>query len=141
MQFSDTQTQINTRPWNRALAADDNTKTATPIKTTQKRSNPVIRIDQKEQAMQRSTYNAMSSHTCSSSQDDVQYYRLDGFDGYSDSVLYQVVPAGRNFFHIREVLSGRIRGFRSDHVKACELAKKLEAMLQAPHAAIVSSAR
>ncbi|KJZ52478.1 hypothetical protein VC36_02595 [Pseudomonas marginalis] len=65
---------------------------------------------------------------------------MNGFGGYSDSVLYQVVPAGRNFFHIREVLSGRIKGFRSDHVKACELAKKLEALLQASHSAIVSSA-
>lgn len=81
--------------------------------------------------MQRSAYNAMSSHTRSSCQDGAQYYRLNGFEGYSDSILYQVVPAGRNFFHIREVLSGRIKGFRSDHVKACELAKKLEAMLQA----------
>ncbi|MBN2992830.1 hypothetical protein JWR97_17620 [Pseudomonas cedrina subsp. fulgida] len=79
--------------------------------------------------MQRSAYNAMPSHTHSSRQDGVQYYRLNGFDGYSDSVLYQVVPAGRNFFHIREVLSGRIKGFRSDHVKACELAKQLEAGL------------
>ncbi|MGY2195139.1 hypothetical protein [Pseudomonas pergaminensis] len=91
--------------------------------------------------MQRSTYSAMSSHTRSSRQDEAQYYRLNGVDGYSDSVLYQVVPAGRNFFHIREVLSGRIKGFRSDHVKACELAKKLEAMLQTAHGAFVSSAR
>ena len=90
--------------------------------------------------MQRSPYSAMSSHTRSFCQDSAQYYRLNGFGGYSDSVLYQVVPAGRNFFHIREVLSGRIKGFRSDHVKACELAKKLEALLQASHSAIVSSA-
>ncbi|MCD7041243.1 MULTISPECIES: hypothetical protein [Pseudomonas fluorescens group] len=90
--------------------------------------------------MQRSPYSAMSSHTRSSCQDSAQFYRLNGFGGYSDSVLYQVVPAGRNFFHIREVLSGRIKGFRSDHVKACELAKKLEALLQASHSAIVSSA-
>ncbi|UII73783.1 hypothetical protein LVW35_11640 [Pseudomonas sp. HN11] len=91
--------------------------------------------------MQRSPDNAMSSHTPSSCQSEPQYYRLDGYDGYSDSVLYQVVPAGRNFFHIREVLSGRIKGFRSGHVKACELAKNLETMLHAPHGAIVSSAR
>lgn len=91
--------------------------------------------------MQRSTYNAMSSRTHSSRQAEAQYYRLGGFDGYSDSVLYQVVPAGKNFFHIREVLSGRIKGFRSGHVKACELAKTLEAQLQAPHGAVVSSAR
>ncbi|MGY2140668.1 hypothetical protein ACW9I8_29005 [Pseudomonas reactans] len=91
--------------------------------------------------MQRSTYNAMSSHTRSSCQGEAQYYRSGGFEGYSDSVLYQVVPAGRNFFHIREVLSGRIKGFRSDHVKACELAKKLEAQLHASHGAVVLSAR
>ena len=91
--------------------------------------------------MQRSTYNAMSSHTRSSCQGEAQYYRSGGFEGYSDSVLYQVVPAGRNFFHIREVVSGRIKGFRSDHVKACELAKKLEAQLQASHGAVVLSAR
>lgn len=91
--------------------------------------------------MQRLPYSAMSSHTRSSCQGDAQYYRLNGFDGYSDSVLYQVVPAGRNFFHIREVLSGRIKGFRSDHVKACELARQLETLLQAPHGAIVSSGR
>jgi hypothetical protein len=40
------------------------------------------------------------------------------------------VPAGRNFFHIREITSGRVLGFRSDHIKACQLAKELEATLQ-----------
>jgi hypothetical protein len=54
-------------------------------------------------------------------------------------VLYQVVPAGRNFFHIMEVTSGRIKGFRSNHIRACELAKTLEAALHAPHGGIVSS--
>ncbi|AYF48411.1 hypothetical protein NTD80_00955 [Pseudomonas sp. 13B_2.1_Bac1] len=89
--------------------------------------------------MQRPTYDTLSSNTRSSCQDEAQYYRLRGYDGYSDSVLYQVVPAGRNFFHIREVLSGRIRGFRSNHIKACELAKELEAVLHQPHGGIVSS--
>ena len=79
--------------------------------------------------MQRLIDDAMSSHNRSSSQHEAQYYRLRGCDGYLDSVLYQVVPAGRNFFHIREVLSGRIKGFRSDHNKACALAKELEALL------------
>lgn len=89
--------------------------------------------------MQRLIYDAMSSHNRSSSQHETQYYRLRGCDGYSDSVLYQVVPAGRNFFHIREVLSGRIKGFRSDHIQACELAKKLEAILHESAGGIVSS--
>ena len=90
--------------------------------------------------MQRPLYDAMSSRPHPSCQDGVQYYRLRDHDGYSDSVLYQVVPAGRNFFHIREVLSGRIKGFRSDHIQACELAKELEASLHVPHGVIVSSA-
>jgi hypothetical protein len=38
-----------------------------------------------------------------------------------------------------EVTSGRIRGFRSNHTRACELAKKLEASLHTVHGAIVSS--
>lgn len=89
--------------------------------------------------MQRPPYDVRSSHTRPSCHDEAQYYRLRGYDGYLDSVLYQVVPAGRNFFHIREVISGRIKGFRTDHIQACELAKKLEASLQAHHGGIVSS--
>lgn len=89
--------------------------------------------------MQRPPYEAMLSRNRSSSQDEAQYYRLRGYEGYLDSILYQVVPAGRNFFHIREVLSGRVKGFRSDHIQACALAKKLEANLNPHHGAIVSS--
>ncbi len=89
--------------------------------------------------MQRPPYEAMLSRNRSSSQDEAQYYRLRGYEGYLDSILYQVVPAGRNFFHIREVLSGRIKGFRSDHIQACALAKKLEANLNTHHGVIVSS--
>ncbi|WP_164485254.1 hypothetical protein [Pseudomonas sp. R2-37-08W] len=54
-------------------------------------------------------------------------------------MLYRVVPAGRNFFHIQEVTSGRIKGFRSDHTKACALAKALEANLYSLHGTLVSS--
>lgn len=86
--------------------------------------------------MQRRHYQATSSGTRSSCPDERQYYCLPSLEGYSNSVLYQVVPAGRNFFHILEVTSGRIRGFRSNHIKACELAKQLEASL---HDGIVSS--
>ncbi|WP_167498019.1 hypothetical protein [Pseudomonas nabeulensis] len=85
--------------------------------------------------MQRPTYEAIPTRTHSSCQDRAQYYRLHGCDGNLDCVLYQVVPAGRNFFHIREVLSGRIKGFRSDHIQACELAKELEARLHTHHGA------
>ena len=89
--------------------------------------------------MQRRQHDATSSGTHFSCQDERQYYCLQSHDGYSISVLYQVVPAGRNFFHILEVTSGRIKGFRSNHTRACELAKKLEASLHASHGAIVSS--
>ena len=80
--------------------------------------------------MQRRQHEATSCHTRSTLHDERQYYCVQGLYGYSNSVLYQVVPAGRNFFHIREVTSGRVLGFRSDHIKACQLAKELEATLQ-----------
>lgn len=89
--------------------------------------------------MQPRQHNAASSSTHSSCQDERQYYCLQSLSGYSNSVLYQVVPAGRNFFHIREVTSGRIKGFRSDHIQACQFAKELEASLYGPQGAIVSS--
>ncbi|KTC62844.1 hypothetical protein AO262_34520 [Pseudomonas fluorescens ABAC62] len=79
--------------------------------------------------MQRRQYDATSSRIRSSCQEEHQYYCLRSPTGYPSSVLYQVVPAGRGFFHIREVISGRIKGFRSDHIQACELAKRLEAAL------------
>ncbi|MBA1292764.1 hypothetical protein G7025_05290 [Pseudomonas lurida] len=79
--------------------------------------------------MQRSHDPATSFNTRSACTDARQYYCVQSLNGYSNSVLYQVVPAGRDFFHIMEVTSGRIRGFRSGHGKACELAKQLEAML------------
>ena len=89
--------------------------------------------------MQTHQHNAMSSRTRSSCPDERQYYCLGSSGGYSHSVLFQVVPAGRNFFHILEVNSGQIKGFRSNHTKACELAKQLEASLHALHGRIVSS--
>ncbi|MCR4542081.1 hypothetical protein NUV89_27155 [Pseudomonas sp. 18.1.10] len=89
--------------------------------------------------MQPRQHNTASASTHSSRHDERQYYCLQSLSGYSNSVLYQVVPAGRNFFHIREVTSGRVIGFRSDHIRACKLAKELEASLYGPHGAIVSS--
>lgn len=86
--------------------------------------------------MQRLQPKATSPQTRSSWQDERQYYCLHSHNGYSNSVLYQVIPAGRDFFHILEVTSGRIMGFRSNHLRACELAKKLETSL---HSGIVSS--
>ena len=89
--------------------------------------------------MQPRQHEATSSRTRSSCQDERQYYCLQSHNGYCNSVLYQVVPAGRNFFHILEVTSGRIKGFRSNHTQACALAKELEANLHAFQGAIVSS--
>jgi len=65
--------------------------------------------------------------------DERQFYSLYTHDSCLHSVLYRVIPAGRNFFHIVEVPSGRIKGFRSGHRQACELARQLEAILQKPH--------
>jgi hypothetical protein len=39
---------------------------------------------------------------------------------------FQVVLAGNAFFHIKEISTGHVRGFRSDHNEACALARKLE---------------
>ncbi|WP_300634459.1 hypothetical protein [Pseudomonas sp.] len=89
--------------------------------------------------MQRRQHEATSFHTRSSIRDERQYYCLVAPDGYSNSVLYRVVPAGKNFFHIQEVTSGRIKGFRSDHTQACALAKALEANLHRLHGTHVSS--
>ncbi len=82
-----------------------------------------------------------SRGTRSPGPDKHPYYCLPHTDEYSNSVLYQVVPAGRNFFHILEVTSGRIRGFRSGHIKACELARKLETSLHQTHGGFVSSSQ
>ncbi|WP_237882009.1 hypothetical protein [Pseudomonas sp. PGPR40] len=40
---------------------------------------------------------------------------------------FQVVLAGNAFFHIREISTGRVRGFRANHNEACALARSLEA--------------
>ncbi|UVM52631.1 MULTISPECIES: hypothetical protein [unclassified Pseudomonas] len=39
---------------------------------------------------------------------------------------FQVVLAGNAFFHIREISTGRVRGFRGNHNDACALARSLE---------------
>ena len=44
--------------------------------------------------------------------------------------LFQVIPAGNAFFHIREKSTGRVRGFREDHNAACALARSLESRIE-----------
>lgn len=39
---------------------------------------------------------------------------------------FQVVLAGNAFFHIKEISTGHVRGFRSNHNDACALARRLE---------------
>jgi len=40
---------------------------------------------------------------------------------------FRVVLAGNAFFHIKEISTGRVRGFRGNHNEACALARSLEA--------------
>ncbi|MGL6245565.1 hypothetical protein [Pseudomonas sp.] len=39
---------------------------------------------------------------------------------------FQVILAGNAFFHIKEISTGRVRGFRGSHNEACALARSLE---------------
>jgi hypothetical protein len=39
---------------------------------------------------------------------------------------FQVILAGNCFFHIKEISTGRVRGFRGNHNEACALARTLE---------------
>ncbi|SDU91801.1 hypothetical protein [Pseudomonas mucidolens] len=70
--------------------------------------------------------------TLSSPVADVVFYSVDINSRCLDSVLYRVVPAGKDFFHILEIPSGRIKGFRRGHNQACALARELEAMMYRP---------
>lgn len=42
---------------------------------------------------------------------------------------YRVVLAGKSFFHIKEISTGLVRGFRCDHNQACHLAQRLDEAL------------
>jgi len=53
-------------------------------------------------------------------------YRLEVPQGYRNTLRCHVIPAGRDFFHIRELDSGRTLGFRCGHLAACALARQLE---------------
>jgi hypothetical protein len=56
----------------------------------------------------------------------VLFYALESEPEQLPSARYQVLLAGKNFFHIKEISTGRVRGFRRDHNEACALAKTLE---------------
>ncbi|PAM82055.1 hypothetical protein CES87_20695 [Pseudomonas sp. ERMR1:02] len=42
---------------------------------------------------------------------------------------FQVILAGNAFFHIKEISTGHVRGFRGDHNEACALARLLESRI------------
>jgi len=57
---------------------------------------------------------------------DKPFYPLEPGAEYLPLLRFQVVPAGKNFFHIKEASTGCVRGFRRNHNEACALAKTLE---------------
>ncbi|WP_137806893.1 hypothetical protein [Pseudomonas sp. G(2018)] len=42
---------------------------------------------------------------------------------------FQVILAGNAFFHIKEISTGHVRGFRANHNEACALARSLESRI------------
>ncbi|WP_433740184.1 hypothetical protein [Pseudomonas putida] len=42
---------------------------------------------------------------------------------------FQVILAGNAFFHIKEMSTGHVRGFRVNHNEACALARSLESRI------------
>jgi hypothetical protein len=42
---------------------------------------------------------------------------------------FQVILAGNAFFHIKEISTGHVRGFRGNHNEACALARALESRI------------
>ncbi|MNF77227.1 hypothetical protein D3C84_593670 [compost metagenome] len=40
--------------------------------------------------------------------------------------LVQVIPCGRDFFHLKDAYSGKVLGFRCGHRQACAAARDLE---------------
>jgi hypothetical protein len=64
--------------------------------------------------------NAPSAHR------EALFYALTSAFDHIPLIRYQVILAGTNFFHIKEISTGRVRGFRRNHNEACALAKTLE---------------
>ena len=58
------------------------------------------------------------------------FYRLKPDEGYRPSQRYEVIPVSGGFFHIREAVTGRVKGFRCTHNTACALARQLETTQQ-----------
>ncbi|AWY39794.1 hypothetical protein DKY63_07715 [Pseudomonas putida] len=52
--------------------------------------------------------------------------RLELSPHLPETPRFQVLLAGNAFFHIKEISTGHVRGFRIDHNEACALARALE---------------
>lgn len=39
---------------------------------------------------------------------------------------YRIIPVGREFFHIVDTRTSKVKGFRRDHNEACAFARRLE---------------
>jgi len=40
--------------------------------------------------------------------------------------MYRVIPAGKAFYHVVEIATNRVIGYRRQHADACALARRLE---------------
>jgi hypothetical protein len=40
--------------------------------------------------------------------------------------MYRVIPAGKAFYHVVEIATNRVIGYRRQHADACALARQLE---------------
>lgn len=54
------------------------------------------------------------------------FYRLIGRSEPLTPFRMVVKPAGRDFFHVVDIRTDRVMGFRRDHNEACALARQLE---------------
>jgi alpha-D-ribose 1-methylphosphonate 5-triphosphate synthase subunit PhnH len=56
----------------------------------------------------------------------VRFHRHEPLSDVPARPRFQVVMAGIAFFHIKEISTGCVRGFRANHNEACALARYLE---------------
>lgn len=55
------------------------------------------------------------------------HHRLAARQGANAMPLYRVNPAGKAFYHVVEIATDRVIGYRRRHSDACALAQSLEA--------------
>lgn len=54
------------------------------------------------------------------------FYRLANQTRPARTPRFQVMPSGRGLFIVAERASGKVKGWRREHLEACALAKELE---------------